>query len=94
MITPLAEALPVVQIMVTIAMFVVLARQIAALRATRDVAEHARASAVQIKAAETGIKAAYQPLLIRLDDQGRILAEYGLRIDALEHPEITEEIPV
>jgi hypothetical protein len=79
--------------MVTIAMFVVLTRQMSALRAARDVAEHARASADQIRAAETGIKAAYQPLLTRLDDQGRRLLEHDLRLDALEHPEITEEIP-
>jgi hypothetical protein len=94
MSTPLAEALSIVQVMVTLAMFVVLTRQMSALRAARDVAEHARASADQIRAAETGIKAAYQPLLLRLDDQGREIMSHGRRLDALEHPEITEEIPV
>jgi hypothetical protein len=80
--------------MVTIAMFVVLTRQMAALRTARDIAEHARASADQIKAAEQGIKAAYQPLFLRIDDQGRKLLEHGLRLDALEHPEDTQEIPL
>jgi hypothetical protein len=68
---------------------------------TKKISEHARAGVNQIASIESSIIKCFRPIVETVELHGKEIASMktelkSLRVavDALEHPEITEEIPV
>jgi methyl-accepting chemotaxis protein len=72
------------QMAILITMMVSLGRLTKRVRESREVAEHARASAEQLGSIGRSIVGAYEPVQRRLDDHGREIIQLKNRVGILE----------